>query len=87
MESGSLLTELFQKTVVLNACRRVPMRHEKLKSYLPKYILESVAIPLDTDEQGLKQFFSDVFQDKMDGDKWQLLPKYLLNARSKKMLE
>ena len=61
------------------------MRHEKLKSYQSKYILESVAIPLDTDEQGLKQFFSDLFQDKMDGDKWQLLLKYLLNATSKKI--
>ena len=72
MERGSLLIELFQKTVVFlqsNACNRVPMGHEKLKSYLSKYIIDSVAIPLDTDEQGLKQFFSDLFQDKMDGDK------------------
>ena len=45
------------------------MGHEKLKSYQSKYIIDSVAIPLDTDEQGLKQFFSDLFQDKMDGDK------------------
>ena len=45
------------------------MGHEKLKSDRSKYIIDSVAITLDTDEQGLKQFFRDLFQDKMDCDK------------------
>lgn len=47
--------------------RKVPKGNDKLNLYLNKHTFNSVDVPLNSSAEELKLFFSDLFQEVLEG--------------------
>ena len=58
----------FSEAVVLLTSprtRKVPLGADKLKLYLSKNIIDAVQIPLNSNEESLQKFFTELFTEKL----------------------